>query len=95
MNLVTFTRSEFGPILASALSKEVPGEMLSADTAEDGTPVWCIPCPCGEQPEVKLGQIEVCGCGRYFANYGEKVKVYKPSDEASAEVSKEPEPLVD
>lgn len=89
INLITINRA-IPLVMAAAFTGEVPPIMLADDVAEDGTPVTVIPCTCGEEVIVRLAATAECKCGRWFANFGSKVKVCRPPD-AQERVAPAPE----
>lgn len=61
------------PGLGALFRREVPGEFVSK-TDDDAT----VRCTCGEQVTVARYQLTECTCGRWFANTGETVRVWRP-----------------
>lgn len=82
LNLLTWCRiAPVERILAEEFRDSVPDEMWSQDAEEDGTPVAVIACPCGEQHVAPFCRITATDCGRFFANFGKRVKVARLPEE--------------
>lgn len=58
-----------------AFRKTVPEEFYTADTLEDGTPVFVIACPCGAAPSVPISRALTCRCWRFYLALADRVLV--------------------
>lgn len=61
------------PWLTRAFSRDVPPTAVAFE-GDAAT----VTCPCGEQPQVSMGEMCSCKCGRYFLHAGTVVKVARP-----------------
>lgn len=54
---------------------QIPGEFWTQDLGDDGYTEAVIACPCGMQPRVEIGCMEICACERAFLYAGTAVLV--------------------
>lgn len=72
LGIFTFLRSIPG---LWAQFSEIPGEYWALDVNGEGFSTATVSCPCGGEPVIEVGAIEVCECERAFLFIGRAVHV--------------------